>query len=117
MFRQILVAIGVVLGLLLTCWGGFTYLEKYALCEDMKIIDRKADKMMEMYDKKIDANQRLTDYKFLTYELKTVESRIYDKEKEIAENPRNETKRVELERLKRERDDTLRRMLETRELK
>lgn len=117
MLKQILVAIGVVLGLLLTCWGGFTYLEKYALCEDVKIIDNKTNKMMEMYDKKIDANQRLVDYKFLTYELKTVESRIYDKEKEIAENPRNETKKVELERLKRDRDDVLRRMLETRDIK
>ena len=111
---KILIGIGVVFGLLVTCWGGFTYLERYALCGEVQKMDQKMDKAIEMMEKKTEKMINYFDYKFLTAELKATEERIYEKEKEIAKNPNDLVKKAELENLKRKRDQIIRDMQDTK---
>ena len=112
--KQILTGIGVIFGLLVTCWAGFTYLEKYALGADVsqmsQKINEKMDKAIEMMDKKTNKMMEFFDYKFLAAELKSLEERIYEKEKEIAKNPKDLVKKAELENLKRQREQVIRDM-------
>ena len=108
--KQIFIGIGVVLGVLVTVWGGFEYLEKYALCGEVQKMDQKMDKAIEMLEKKTEKMVEYFDYKFLVAELKTVEERIYEKEKEIAKSPNDLVKRAELESLKRQREQIVRDM-------
>ena len=112
--KQILTGIGVVLGLLVTVWASFTYLEKYALGADVsqmgQKINEKMDKAIEMLDKKTDKMINYFDYKFLAAELKSIEERISEKEKEIAKNPNDLVKKAELENLKRQREQVIRDM-------
>jgi hypothetical protein len=96
-----LIAIGLIFGLLASCYGVFTFLERYALCEDLKKVDQKTDKIMQMMD-----------YKFKAMELKTNEDRIYDMEKRYGSSPSDSTKKADLEKLKREREQILREMKE-----
>ena len=82
-------------------FGIFTYLGRYALCEDVKRVEQKTDKMMQIMD-----------YKFKYMELKTTEERIYNIEKRYGVNPRDQNKKAELEKLRREREQILREMNE-----
>ena len=107
---KIFSAIGVVLVLLVTVWGSFEYLERFALCGEVQKVDQKMDKAIEMLDKKTEKMILYFDYKFLAAELKSKEERIYEKEKEIAKNPNDLVKKAELENLKRERDQIIRDM-------
>lgn len=70
------IAIGIVFGLLISCWGVFTYLEKYALCEDMKKLDQKVDK-----------GQQIMEYKFKAIQLETIENRIYRAKEDAGKSP------------------------------
>lgn len=108
--KQIFIGIGVILGLLVTVWGGFEYLGKYALCGEVQKMDQKMDKAIEMMEKKTDKMIEYFDYKFLVAELKSIEERIYEKEKEIAKSPNDLVKKAELENLKRQRDQVIRDM-------
>ena len=108
--KQILTGIGIILGLLVTCWAGFTYLEKYALCAEVSKMDQKMDKAMKMMDQKTDMMMLYFDFKFLAAELKSLEERIYEKEKELAKNPNDGVKKAELDKLKRDRETLLREM-------
>ncbi len=96
------------------CWGAFTYLKQYALCAEVsqmnQKINEKMDKAIEMLDKKTDKMMNYFDYKFLAAELKSIEERISEKEKEIAKNPNDLVKRAELEKLKRQREQIIRDM-------
>ncbi len=92
----IIIAILVIFG---ACWGGFTYLEKYALCEDVKKVEQKTDKMMQIME-----------LKFKAIDLKTTEDRIYDMEKRYGKSPSDSSKQADLEKLRREREQTLREM-------
>jgi len=115
--KPILAIIGIVLGLLITVWGGYTYLEKYATAEEVKKLDQKSDKVLQMMDEKTEKMQKIMDYKFSSYELKVNEDRIYEKEKETIKNPKDATKRADLEKLKREREKILLEMKEIKERK
>jgi hypothetical protein len=114
--KQIFIGIGIILGLLVTVWGGFEYLEKYALkistasSAEVQKVDQKMDKAIEMLDKKTEKMINYFDYKFLVAELKAIEERIYEKEKEIAKNPNDLVKKAELESLKRQREQIIRDM-------
>ncbi len=107
---KILTGIGAVIVILIACWGVFTYLEKYALCAEVSKMDQKMDKAIEMMDMKTNKMMEFFDYKFLAAELKSVEERIYEKEKEIAKNPTDGVKKAELDKLKRDRENLLREM-------
>jgi len=111
---KILTGIGTIFMLLLACWGVFTYLERYALGADVSQMNQKAnekmDKAIEMLDKKTDKMINYFDYKFLAAELKSIEERISEKEKEIAKNPNDLVKKAELENLKRQREQVIRDM-------
>ena len=111
---QIFKGIVVLLVLLAFCWGIFTYLGQYALCADVSQMNQKTnekmDKAIEMMDKKTNKMMEFFDYKFLAAELKLVEERIYEKEKEIAKNPNDLVKKAELENLKRQREQVIRDM-------
>ncbi len=108
--KEKLAVIVIIIGLIAGVWKGFTYLERYALCAEVSKMDQKMDKAIEMMDKKTNKMMEFFDYKFLAAELKSVEERIYEKEKEIAKNPTDGVKKAELDKLKRDRENLLREM-------
>jgi pyruvate/2-oxoacid:ferredoxin oxidoreductase beta subunit len=116
--KQVLIGIGVIFGLLVTCWGGFTYLDQYARCETVQKLDQKIDKGMEMMkeqqqksmdilDQKSKSSEREFDFKLLGLELKQLEEQIYQMEKNYTSTPKDPIKRADLERMKRRRDAIL----------
>ena len=81
-------------------FGAWFYIDKTkANCEDVKKIDYKVDK-----------TQQMMEFKFKALDLKTTEDRIYDMEKRYGKNPTDSTKAAELEKLRREREQTIRDM-------
>ena len=92
------------------CYGVFTYLEKYALCEDVKKVEEKTDKQIQMIEKKTEGVQKQMDYKFKAIDLKTTEDRIYDMEKRYSKAPKDSVKQADLDKLRREREQILRDM-------
>jgi len=109
-----LIIIGLILGLVATCYGIFTYLERYALCETVDKVTQKFDKAMEQMDIRQQKQMDLIDYKLLALELKQVEEQIYQIEKNFGSTPKDPVKKADLERLKRRREEIL---IEQRTLK
>jgi hypothetical protein len=116
--KQVLIGIGVIFGLLVTCWGGFAYLDQYARRETVQKLDQKMDKGVEMMeqrqqksldimDQKSKASGREFDFKLLGLELKQLEEQIYQMEKNYTSTPKDPIKRADLERMKRRRDAIL----------
>ena len=112
--RDKLIIIGLVTSLLVLCWGVFTYLEKYALCETVDKVVQKFEKAMEQMDIRQQKQMDLMDYKLLAYELKQTEEQIYQIEKNYGQAPSDPGKKADLERLKRRREEIL---IEQRTLK
>ncbi len=108
--KEKLAVVVIIIGLIAGVWKGFTYLERYALCAEVSKMDQKMDKAIEMMDKKTNKMIEFFDYKFLAAELKSLEERIYEKEKELAKNPKDLIKKAELEQLKRQREQVIRDM-------
>ena len=113
-----LIIIGLVLGLLVSCWAAFTYLERYALCEtvdkvvqkfekQMQQMDEVQKKSMELIEQKSKASEREFDFKILALELKQIEEQIYQIEKNYGSAPKDPVKKADLERLKRRREEIL----------
>jgi len=74
--KEKLAIIGALIAISVACWGVFTYLEKYALCEDVKKIEQKMDK-----------GQQIMEYKFKAIQLETIENRIYRAKEDAGKNP------------------------------
>jgi hypothetical protein len=74
--KEKLAVIGALILIAGTCYGVFTYLGRYALCEDVKKIDQKVDK-----------TQQIMEYKFKAIQLETIENRIYRAKEEVGKNP------------------------------
>ena len=117
MIKQIFITIGLIFGLIASCYAVFTYLERYALCDDVKKVEQKADQKINGVDKKTEKMMQMMDYKFKAMELKTNEDRIYDTEKRYGSSPSDAVKKADLEKLKREREQILREMKEIKEVK
>ena len=105
--RDKLTIIGIIFGLLISCWGVFTYLERYALCETVDKVVQKIDRQMEMMEQKQNKQMEIMDYKLLALELKQVEEQIYQIEKNFGAVPKDPNKKADLERLKRRREEIL----------
>jgi len=105
--RDKLIIIGLVFGLVATCYGVFTYLERYASCESVDKVVQKFEKAMEQMDIRQQKSMDLMDYKLLAYELKQVEEQIYQIEKNFGQSPSDPIKKADLERHKRRREEIL----------
>jgi uncharacterized protein YPO0396 len=86
--KEKLAIIGGIIALLVFLWGVATYLEKYETCADAQ------------------QKQQMNEYKFKSIDLRTLNQQIYDLEKSFGVKPNNTEKAAELEKLKREREDT-----------
>jgi len=80
------------------CYGAFTYLGKYALCEDVKKVEQKVDKTMEIME-----------YKFKAIQLETIEDRIYRARERAGKNP-TQTDKDRMNELERDREKVEREM-------
>jgi hypothetical protein len=109
-----LITVGLIFGLLATCYGIFTYLERYASCETVDRVVQTFEKQMKMMDERQQKSMDLMDYKLLAYELKQTEEQIYQIEKNYGQSPSDPVKKADLERLKRRREEIL---IEQRTLK
>ena len=104
--KQILAGIGGLILIIGTCWGVFTYLDRYALCEDVKKVDQKVDKAYQMME-----------YKFKDLQLESKEKRIYEIEQKVGKVPKDPIVRETLEQLKRDKDKIEREMKKMEEKK
>ena len=102
-----LVIIGLIFGLVATCYGVFTYLDRFALCETVDKVAQKFEKAMEQMDIRQQKSMEIMDYKLLALELKQVEEQIYQIEKNFGSTPKDPAKKADLERLKRRREEIL----------
>lgn len=102
-----LLVIGLIFGLIATCYGVFTYLERFALCENVDKVTQKFEKAMELMDIRQQKSMEIMDYKLLALELKQVEEQIYQIEKNFGAAPKDPVKKADLERLKRRREEIL----------
>jgi hypothetical protein len=102
-----LIIIGLVFGLVATCYGIFSYLERYALCETVDKVVQKFEKAMEQMDIRQQKSMDIMDFKLLASELKQVEEQIYQIEKNYGSTPKDPVKKADLERLKRRREEIL----------
>jgi hypothetical protein len=59
--KQILTGIGGLILIIGTCWGVFTYLERYALCEDVKKVEQRLEQKIQF--------DRMSDTKRMMYEI------------------------------------------------
>ena len=90
--QKILAIIGGLILITGFIWGVFTYLERYALCEDVKKVDQKVDKTMEMMQ-----------YSFKEFQLESKEKRISDIEKKAGKSPRDPLVLETLEQLRKDK--------------
>lgn len=105
--KEKVITIGVILGLVATIWGAFSYLGRFALCEttdkQFEMIKQTQQKQMEYIEQKTNKMEQLFDLKFLSQELKSVEDQIYRIEKDFGTSPKDPVKRADLEKLRRDR--------------
>ena len=109
-----LITIGIFLGLIVSVWGAFSYLERFALCETtdkkFEMMEQRQQKQMEMLERKTNNMEKLFDLKILAQELKSVEEQIYRIEKEFGVSPRDSIRRADLEKLRRDRERIIQEM-------
>ena len=102
-----LAVIVIIIGLAGSCYGFFTFMERYALCETVDKVTQKFEKAMEQMDQRQQKSMEIMDYKLLALELKQVEEQIYQLEKNFGATPKDPAKKADLERLKRRREEIL----------
>ena len=102
-----LAVIVIIIGLAGSCYGFFTFMERYALCETVDKVTQKFEKAMEQMDQRQQKSMEIMDYKLLALELKQIEEQIYQIEKNFGSTPKDPVKKADLERLKRRREEIL----------
>ena len=90
--QKILAIIGGLILITGFIWGIFTYLERYALCEDVKKVDQKVEKTMEMMQ-----------YSFKEFQLESKEKRISEIEKKAGKSPKDPIVAETLEQLRKDK--------------
>ncbi len=97
--KEKLAIIGGLIMIIGACYGVFTYLGKYALCEDVQKVEQKVDKTLQ-----------LMEYKFKAIQLETIENRIDKIEDRSGKNPKDPAERERLKQLERDREKVEREM-------
>lgn len=85
------------------CWGVFTYLERYALCEDVKKGDQKVDSDVKKVDQKVDKMMEMMNYSFKEFQLESKEKRISEIEKKAGKSPKDPIVAETLEQLRKDK--------------
>jgi len=119
--KEKLTVIVIVLGLVATIWGAFSYFGRFALCEAtdkrFEAVEQTQKKQMEMLEQKTNRMEQLFDYKLKVQELKSTEEQIYRIEKDFGTSPKDPLKRADLEKLRRDRERIMLEMKALREEK
>ncbi len=109
------------IAILAAVWGAFTYLDQYALCEDVKKVDAKIDKTAQQAEEKhqkameiMTTNQmetmKIMNFGFFSIQLKDLDGRIDRQEQVVKKEPRNENAKQVLYELRQDRKKVVEQM-------
>ena len=101
--QKILAIIGGLILITGFIWGVFTYLERYALCEDVKKVDQKVGEDVKKVDHKVDKMMEMMQYSFKEFQLESKEKRISEIEKKAGKSPKDPIVAETLEQLRKDK--------------
>jgi len=91
--------IGIILSILIATWGAFTYLDRFATCEEV----RKVEEGVKKVDQKADKTLEIMEYKFRAIQLETIENRIGRIKDSSGDMPKDPKERERLRELEQDR--------------